>query len=167
MLTTYPIIYSTSSAVLHGINCIEKNFSKIKILCFLDGLVIGADSLFVHKAHLAADRICYVDDILVDYRVNNPNSDVERAGNYLADISRTVDELYSVISGEDNHVIFLRSFDNWAIGKCLWIYKLRGDQIDPVLVDIVRRYDLSSRPKDYYYQVSARELLARIEINNL
>lgn len=139
----------------------RKDFLKEKKITFLEDLVIGADSLFVHQTLLTTDKICYVDDTLVDYRVNNPNSDVAKAKGYLADISRTVDELYGFIRKREDYRLFERSFDNWAIGKCLWIYSLNDSQIDPILVDIVQKYELNLRPEGYYYQPSARELVAR------
>jgi glycosyltransferase involved in cell wall biosynthesis len=139
----------------------RKDFLDKINITFLEDLVIGADSLFVHQTLLTADKIRFVDDILVDYRVNNPNSDVAKAKGYLADISRTVDELYAFIRKKEDYRLFVKSFDNWAIGKCLWIYSLNDSQIDPILIDIVKKYELNLRTKSYYYQLSARELVAQ------
>lgn len=138
----------------------RKGFLEEKNITFLESLVIGADSLFVHTTLLSAGRICYIDDILIDYRVNNSRSDVGRAAGYLGDISQTVDELYSVLDKRLDKSLFMRSFDNWAIGKCLWIHSLRNGRIDPVLSDLVQKYKLDSKSKDYYYQASARDLIA-------
>lgn len=140
----------------------RKSFLEEMGIKFLENLVIGADSVFVHETLLTSERICYLEEVLIDYRVNNPASDVARAKNYLTDISQTVDELYDFLSKKEDYLLFLRSFDNWAMGKCLWIYSLNNNQADTTLVDLIRKYGLNLRPDDYYDQVYARDLLLNL-----
>ena len=138
----------------------RKDFLIKNRLSFDEDLVIGADSLFVHESLLLAGKIFYIDRCLINYRVNNPGSDVARARNYIPDIASTIDKLHDVIKSHKNHKKFLQSLDNWSMGKCIWIYELDESVVGPILKGIVEKYKLTEYPEEYYHSRSEiREMI--------
>lgn len=150
------IIFNTFSGVVWN-KLYRKNFLLKNDLTFAEDLVIGADSLFAFESLLRAKKMFYSGERLIDYRVNNPESDIGRARQYFSDISLTFDRLYAFVRKQKNSETFIRSLDNWVMKKCLWMYELDGDIIDPILGNILQKYELTRRPDDYYSPSSVRQ----------
>jgi glycosyltransferase involved in cell wall biosynthesis len=132
----------------------RKDFLIKNNLTFAEDLVIGADSVFVHESLLFAEKIIYIDQSLISYRVNNPGSDVARARAYISDIALAIDKLHGIIKGYKNHKKFLQSLDNWTMGKCIWIYELDEHRVGSILKDIIKKYELAQYTENYYYSRS-------------